>query len=245
MAQYDAADFVKRLRFFTGGRRWSGSQAWGDGSDGKPVGQLYALTYSIAQGLARLMGLWTYTRQQTRLATISDEYVDRAWTDFFRGRARRNVGESDAASTLRLRQRLIATTGTHDAVLAAVQSYYTDFPAPIASYDVFDRQTDPVRSARYGLRDAQFAVITYRPYTARLGWYLAQGGYLGQTTFLSDPYGFNASFIASDPELARRVEDVKDQGYRPVYIESRGEPAGAGSTFTLDSSLLDSGAVLA
>ncbi len=238
MATFDAPDMLIRLRTLFGGKRWAGNyydaqtgqeNAWNNGTDGNPAGRLYALFYPIATALSFLMlYTWPFVRLQTRLATAQDEYADLAWQDFFRNRYGRIAGESNAATTTRLRQKIIAKTGVQNAVLTAVQGFFTQFPDDSVSQDVFDRQTDPARSAYYGIKDAQFAVILYYPeYIGDPGFFLGQS-FLGQD-FLTDPFSFAVSESAPYPGLAQAVNDAKDLGYRPIYIASHGEnPSGTG-----------------
>lgn len=235
MATFDNADMLMRLQKLFGGKRWAGhyydaqtgqENAWNDGTDGNPTGRLYALMYPIATALSSMMlTMWPYVRKQTRLATLTDGYVDLAWKDFYAGRITRNVGESDSDSTTRLRQAIIAKTGVTNGVLNAVQAYFTLNPDVATSRQVFDKQLDPTRSTYYGIKNAQFAVILYYAESPMdPGFFLGQS-FLGQG-FLTDPYAFSASTTSMYSGLVLAVNNAKDLGYRPIYIVSHGESPG-------------------
>gem|GEM_PF-6332877 len=226
MALFDAGDFYNRL-VVNFPKRWAGSAAFTppSGENTQDAGFLYSLLYSVASaGLAFLMTLFAYVRLQTRLATTTDQYADLASIDFFKGRLPRNRGEQDPSFTTRIREAIVAPTGTMAAVKAAVLAYFNANPEPQYVFiDVFDLQSDPIRAAYYGLTDAQFAIVAYYEPDNSSSWFLGQS-FLDQNTFLAVTGAFTKSETPPYPALGVAVGNVKDWCYRPIYIVSAGDP---------------------
>lgn len=133
-------------------------------------------------------------------------------------------GETNSAYIARIIAWNELPFGTLAAINVVVQQYFQLHPDDSSSVDVFDRQSDPVRSARYGLTPGQVAIIGYYPEPeVTQGWFMGQS-FVGQTTIFTDPLAFSTSYSAPYAALAVQVNRVKAGGAVPVYIVSRGEP---------------------
>ena len=116
----DQADFVSRLRL-TLPEGWFADEA--------PVlqgvlagfGSAWEWAYKLLQSV----------RQQSRLATVAERFLELACADFFGSRLQRRGGESDDALRARLRQAMLRLRGTR-AVLLAVA---TDAGIPITVFE--------------------------------------------------------------------------------------------------------------
>ncbi|MBS0558421.1 MAG: hypothetical protein JSR21_00020 [Proteobacteria bacterium] len=64
--------------------------------------------------------LWSYTRQQTRIATASDVWLDIIANDFFGSMLTRRVGQDDDAFRLIIQTNLLREHGTRQAVEGAL-----------------------------------------------------------------------------------------------------------------------------
>jgi len=109
MAQGDQADFAGRLRALL-------PATWFP--DSNPV--LAGALNGVGAGLASVFKLIAFVRQQTRLATMSGQFLDLFATDFFGFALLRRAGEMDAPYKARIRRALLADKGTRAAVIAAV-----------------------------------------------------------------------------------------------------------------------------
>ena len=104
----DQSDFAARLRL-TLPAGWFGDVA--------PV--LDGLLAGIASAWALLYSLLQTVRVQSRLSTVTDQFLDLACADFFGGRLARRVSESDTALRVRLSAAMRRERGTRAGVIAA------------------------------------------------------------------------------------------------------------------------------
>jgi hypothetical protein len=81
---------------------------------------LDGLLTGLAGAAATLYGMLAYVRQQTRVATLTDSFIDLAATDYCGNRLVRRVGESDAVFRARLQRELLRSRATRGAMAAAV-----------------------------------------------------------------------------------------------------------------------------
>lgn len=73
-----------------------------------------------ANALAFVYSMLTYARLQTRIATVSDGFLDMAAYDFFGLAFQRNTNESDAAFRVRLRAEVLRPRATRAALVKAL-----------------------------------------------------------------------------------------------------------------------------
>lgn len=119
MALGDQLDFQGRLRAVLP-LGWFPPPAASGSTTQTPV--LDAVLLGLGNAWAYLYSLLTYTRAQTRLATMSGAFVDMFSADMFGGALPRNSGESDAAFKVRVLANFTAPKNTRAAVSAAIVS---------------------------------------------------------------------------------------------------------------------------
>lgn len=105
----DAADMQGRLASLLP-LRWF--------ADSTPV--LSSLLAGLAEGWAWLNDMLTYARQQTRIATATDTFLDLVSQDCFAAALPRRTGESDAAFRARIRQELLRARATRPALIGVL-----------------------------------------------------------------------------------------------------------------------------
>jgi hypothetical protein len=87
-------------------------------ADDAPV--LSALLAGLANAWGWVYGLLAYVRQQTRIATATDGWLDLIARDYGGPALARQTGETDAAFSARIRQSLQRLCGTRGALIAAI-----------------------------------------------------------------------------------------------------------------------------
>lgn len=115
----DQSDIVSRLQ------RWL-PQGWFPPDTGTRV---FAILSGFASLLASIFSTIAYARLQTRLATITDGFVDLAGSDFFGNLLPRLSGEVDATYSLRIRKEIIRDRNTRaaiDALLFELTGYHPE-----------------------------------------------------------------------------------------------------------------------
>ena len=86
--------------------------------DDTPI--LDGLLTGLATVGSTLYGMLSYVRQQTRIATLTDTFIDLAVTDYCAHRLFRRVGESDTAIRARLLREVIRLRATRGALISAL-----------------------------------------------------------------------------------------------------------------------------
>ena len=104
----DQADFVARLRLTL-------PQSWF--ADDAPV--LSGLLAGLGSASVWLFGLLQAVRLQSRLATVTGQFLDLACIDFFGGRLVRRSGEDDGALRTRLLRAMLRERATRAGLIAA------------------------------------------------------------------------------------------------------------------------------
>lgn len=192
-------------------------------SELRPGGGVYVLLRTMAKLMSTLDGFGRANAAGERFPTGNATQVDSYAQDFLGDTFPRLPGEINADFVARVEAWFQTPFGTLPAIALAVKSYFDSYSANESGYDVFDRQTDPGRSAKYGLTAGQVAIIVYHAYTTSSAWVLGRST-LGHNTTLSDRNAFSLSRIAPDPILGARIARVKAAGVVPVYITASGEP---------------------
>jgi hypothetical protein len=103
----DASDMIARLQALLP-LRWF--------PDVTPV--LSALLAGLSDGWAWLYTLLGYVRQQTRIATATDSFLDLISQDFFGGILPRRFGETDTAFRARIQRELLRPRATRAALVS-------------------------------------------------------------------------------------------------------------------------------
>ena len=119
MALGDQNDFAARLRGVLP-LGWFAPPPASGGATQTPV--LDAVLLGLGNVWAYLYSLLAYTQMQTRLATMSDAFVDMFSADMFGGSLPRNSGENDAAFKVRILANFTAPKNTRAAITAAIVS---------------------------------------------------------------------------------------------------------------------------
>lgn len=79
-----------------------------------------ALLAGVAEGWARVAALFNYVRQQTRILTATDVWLDIAARDYFGRRVGRRAAEGDDAYRQRIVRELRRIRGTRAAIVSAL-----------------------------------------------------------------------------------------------------------------------------
>lgn len=136
--------------------------------------------------------------------------------------------ETDAAYIARIYAWLQQAFTTIPAIQAAVTSYFARFPDNSSSTLVFDRMTDPLRAAYYGLTTGQIAIAIYYGGVDWIdAWFIGQS-FLGQNTRVQGPGVFVKSSTAPYDLLQQNVNQIKAGGAVPVYVTASGDPTNFG-----------------
>lgn len=109
----DQADMVARLRLTLPGGWFADLKP----DEGAPV--LAGLLGALAAAWTDLFALLGAVKLQSRLATVSGQFLDMACSDYFRGRLPRRAGETDTALRARLQRAMRRDRATRSAVIAA------------------------------------------------------------------------------------------------------------------------------
>ena len=107
-------------------------------ADDSPI--LDGLLAGLANTAAWLSSLLSYVQLQTRLATVSDSFLDLAATDYLGTRITRRAAENDFAFRARIERELLRERGTRSALIAVIEDLTGNTP------DVFE----PARPADTG-----------------------------------------------------------------------------------------------
>lgn len=145
----DKADVVARLQ------RWL-PQGWFPTDTGTRV---YAILSGFASLLAFIYSQIAYLRLQTRLASLTDGFVDLASSDFFGGLLPRLNGETDSRFTLRIRKEIVRDRVTRHAIDALLFDLTGDHPEITEMW----RGSDCLSwRGRYGWRTGHYSGLNFR-----------------------------------------------------------------------------------
>ena len=198
MATGDQNDFVARLRM-TLPLHWF--------PDAAPV--LTALLNGIASAAAFVYGLIQYARQETRIRTATDGWLDLISGDFFGLAFPRRAGESDASFRARILLELFRPRATRAAVVRVLQDLTGETPL------IFE-PARPADTGAYGSLEGGLAACL-----STLGYGLA-GGYGS----LLLPY---QAFVRAFPPLVSGIPLVAPYGEASYAGGTEGGPGGYGT----------------
>jgi hypothetical protein len=199
--------------FFLYVRGWLPTAAAVEGSNA------WTFFYAVAALLALLDDATRAIGASERLQASAGAQVDSWAVDFFGNTLPRLPSESDAAYMARIIARFLRPYGTIQAIIDAIDDFFTENPTLRVPVTVFDRQTNPSLAAIYGLTPGQVCIILAYGFDAATGWFLGHG-FLGTTTRLANAAGTGGSDTAPYPGLAAAVNSAKLAGSVPVYVSS-------------------------
>lgn len=161
MAIGDQQDIFTRLRGYL--PRWFGDMAQ------SPV--INALLQGLAYSGAYVYGLYAYAKQQTRILTASDGWLDMIAADFFGLSVQRKSGQSDASFRANIIANLFRERGTRNAIVRVLTDLTgrpptiiePNRPADCGAYDAPNCGYD--RAGAYGQVSLTYQafVLAYRP----------------------------------------------------------------------------------
>ncbi len=208
----DQADMLARIKAVLP-LRWFG--------DSTPV--LDGALSGAALAWSTIYGQLSYARLQTRIATLTDEWLDMASIDFFGADLPRRLSESDANYQTRILAELVRERGTRRAVVAVLTDLTGRTPTVIEPWRPADTGVwSGVGGTNYGLGYGvagawgsselpyQFFVHALRPIEMGVpylaGYGDACGGYgVGAVAWMS---GSAMGTQATDQEIYLRVAEV-------------------------------------
>ena len=162
MATGDQQDIFTRLRGYL--PRWFGDTAQ------SPV--INALLQGLAYSGAYVYGLYAYAKQQTRILTSSDGWLDMIAADFFGLSVQRKSGQSDASFRANIVANLFRERGTRNAIVRVLADLTgrpptiiePNRPADCGAYDAPNCGYD--RAGAYGQVSLTYQafVLAYRPF---------------------------------------------------------------------------------
>lgn len=128
MAIGDQADFVARLRSVLPAGWFPTPQVELDGSviTNSPI--LDAILSGPAWSLSWLYALISYAKQQTRIATATDVWLDIIAQDYFGAGLQRRTNETDTAYSARIRRSLFAPRATRAAMISVLTALTGNAP---------------------------------------------------------------------------------------------------------------------
>ena len=210
MATGDQQDIFTRLRGYL--PRWFGDAAQ------SPV--INALLQGLAYSGAYVYGLYAYAKQQTRILTASDGWLDMIAADFLGLSIRRKSGQSDASFRANIVANLFRERATRNAIVRVLTDLTgrpptiiePNRPADCGAYDAPNCGYD--RAGAYGQVSLTYQtfVLAYRPFGSGIpnvaGYDIVPTGYSvpsqGEYTDLS-----MSSNTVSDADIYAAIESVR------------------------------------
>jgi hypothetical protein len=188
----------------------------------------------IARTLATLMFAYqnnaALALQNAFLPSSVGTAIDSWFNDFLGDEVPRYDGELDSTYIARGEAWMQLPFGTLAAIQGAVDDFFATLRDNSTSVIVFDRDSNQPLFDYYGLTPGMVAIIMYAPATPDVGGIMYAGqSFVGQNSFVVNPYGASRSFTSPYPDLDLAVKRVKLGGAVPVYISSRGEPPDVGT----------------
>lgn len=148
-----------------------------------------AVLQGIAATLAQVYALYAYAVLQTRIATLTDAWLDIASNDYFGANLARNAGESDARYRARIQANLFPARTARPAMVAALTKLTGRAPVVIEPTNPADTGAYGVSTSGYGaagcygsmLLPFQCFIKAYRPMTSGIpnvaGYGVSTAGY--------------------------------------------------------------------
>lgn len=216
------------------------------GQDAAPTPILDGLLQAPAAVLSFVYSLYQYARQQTRIATASDGWLDLIAQDFYGDTLPRQSGESDSAYRARIQANLFPPSNTIAAISASLTQITGMEPRIVepwrpaltgvwdgaagqgmAFWDV-DNAATPFRWTD-GQRGALYIDVVVEPLATLNGyempaWDVAPGGW---DTYSSSFIDLGASSVFARSQLIVAVRKLKAAGVQ-AFIKFGGRPGTGG-----------------
>ena len=210
-----------------------------------------AVLTGIAAVFAQIYSLYAYAILQTRVATLTDAWIDTASADYFGPSLPRGVGESDASYLARIKANLLLNRATRPAMVAALTALTGQAPLIIEPTNPADTGAYSAPNSGYNVAGSygsmllpfQCFVQAYRPLTAGLP---LVAGYGSPCSGYGTPsYGEYADISMIQNQVADAAIYAAIEATRPaatvIWTNLRAGPLVYGelnSTFVLDSTQL-------
>ena len=155
MATGDQQDIFARMRGYL--PRWFGDVAQ------SPI--LNGLLQGLAYSGAYVYGLYAYAKQQTRILTATDGWLDMIAADFFGLSVRRKAGQSDASFRANIVANLFRERGTRNAIIRVLTDLTGRPPTIIEPSRPADCGAYDAPNSGYGMAGAYGQVsLTYQAF---------------------------------------------------------------------------------
>ena len=155
MATGDQQDIFARIRGYL--PRWFGDVAQ------SPI--LNGLLQGLAYSGAYVYGLYAYAKQQTRIMTATDGWLDMIAADFFGLSIRRKTGQSDASFRANIVANLFRERGTRNAIIRVLTDLTGRPPTIIEPSRPADCGAYDAPNSGYGMAGAYGQVsLTYQAF---------------------------------------------------------------------------------
>mgnify|MGYP001549789462 CR=1 FL=1 len=216
MSTGDSGDIFARLKGILP-TRWFGAA-----SDSVPL--LDAILAGLAANLSFIYSLYAYAKQQTRINTATDGWLDLIAADFFGTSLTRKAGQSDDSFRNAIKAQLLREKATRNAITLALVSLTGRTPTIIEPSRPEDVGAYGVSTSGYGVAGYygstslpyQAFVIAFRPHSVTgianvAGYGIPTGAYAtpsqSEYASLSD---FNGG--VSDSDIFAAIDAVKPAG---------------------------------
>lgn len=213
MATGDQQDITGRLKAVLPGGWFS--------QDSTPV--LDGFLNGIAWALSLVYSLAAYARQQTRIRTATDGFLDLISFDFFGDRLPRKALESDAAFRSRILAELLLEKGTRKGLIRALEILTGRTPRVFESARAADTGAYNTNTMGYGMAGGygslalpfQAFVTAYRPIGQGIPFVGGYGSSVGAYSTPSQLEYANPSLIqgaVTDADIYTTIDAVKPAG---------------------------------
>ena len=210
MATGDQQDIFARIRGYL--PRWFGDAAQ------SPI--LNGLLQGLAYSGAYVYGLYAYAKQQTRILTATDGWLDMIAADFFGLSVRRKTGQSDASFRANIVANLFRERGTRNAIIRVLTDLTGRPPTIIEPSRPADCGAYDAPNSGYGMAGAygqvsltyQAFVQAYRPLGSGIpnvaGYSIVTAGYSvpSQGEYVDASMSSNT---VSDADIYAAIESVR------------------------------------
>jgi hypothetical protein len=207
----DQSDIFSRLKAML--PRWFG--------DDTPV--LDTVVNGLAAMLANVYSLYAYAKQQTRLLTMSDAWLDLFAGDFLGDKLHRKANESDAQYRARIQINMFRERGTRAGVIKVLQDVTGRTPIVFEPQRPADTGAYSAPNSGYGMAGGygslmlpvQAFVTAYRPAQSGIpniaGYGISTAGYgiASQADYASINQAIGA---VADADIFAAVDSVKPSG---------------------------------
>lgn len=223
----DQSDFFARLNSLLPSKWFSGSTPIKD-----------ALLQGIAAVFAQIYSLYAYAVMQTRIATLTDAWLDTAAYDYFGLGIQRGVGETDARFRARIQANLLLARTSRPAMAATLTKLTGQVPMIVEPCNPTDTGAYAAPNSGYGVAGAygsmllpfQCFIVAYRPSTSGIpniaGYGNSQAGY-GMAS-IGGEYASMSMVVGQiqDADIYTAIEAVRPAA-TVIWTQIQNAPAGS------------------